>query len=149
MWEQSRRNIWSNGWEISKINAKRVLDMTPKTLAQNNKQISLTIKAENFVYQKTLPRKWKDSLQNGRLFAALLIPDKDFPMAQIGKNPHAMWETWVWSLGWEDPLEESMATHFSILDGESPWTEEPGGLQSMELQRVRHDWATKHIPDKD
>ena len=45
------------------------------------------------------------------------------------KNPHAMWETWVWSLGWEDPLKESMATHSSILR-ESPWTEKLGRLYS-------------------
>ena len=50
-------------------------------------------------------------------------------------------ETWVWSLGWEDPLEEEMATHSSILAWEIPWTEQPGGLQSMGLQRVGHDWA--------
>ena len=55
------------------------------------------------------------------------------------KNPPTMWETWVRSLGWEDPLEKGMATHFSIQDWRIPWTEEPGGLQSMELQRVRHD----------
>ena len=45
----------------------------------------------------------------------------------------------VQSLGQEDPLEEGMATHSSILSWEVPWTEEPGGLQSMQLQRVRHD----------
>ena len=55
------------------------------------------------------------------------------------KNPPTMWETWVRSLGWEDPLEKGMATHFSIQDWRIPWTEEPGELQSMELQRVRHD----------
>ena len=44
-------------------------------------------------------------------------------------------------LFWEDPLEEGMATHSSILAWRIPWTEEPGGLQSMELQRVGHDWA--------
>ena len=47
------------------------------------------------------------------------------------KNPPAMWETWVRSLGWEDPLEEDMATHSSILAWRIPWTEEPGRLQSM------------------
>ena len=47
------------------------------------------------------------------------------------------------SLGREDALEEEMATHPSILAWRIPWTEEPGGLQSMELQRVRHDWAAK------
>ena len=46
-------------------------------------------------------------------------------------------ELWVRSLGWEDPLEEGMATHSSILAWRIPWTEEPGGLQSMGLQRVR------------
>ena len=45
----------------------------------------------------------------------------------------------VQSLGWEDPLEEEMETHSSILDQKIPWREEPGGLQSMGLQRVRHD----------
>ena len=53
-------------------------------------------------------------------------------------------ETWVQSLGWEDPLEEGMATHFCILPGQSPRTEEPGRLQSMGLQRVGHDLVTKH-----
>ena len=53
-------------------------------------------------------------------------------------------ETQVWSLAWEDPLEEGMATCCSILAWRIPWTEEPGGLQSMGLQRVRHDWA-QHI----
>ena len=62
-------------------------------------------------------------------------------VAQMLKNS-AMQETWVWSLDWEDPLEEGMATHSSILAWRIPWTEEPGGLQSMGLQRVGHDWAT-------
>ena len=55
-----------------------------------------------------------------------------------------MRETWVRSLGWEDPLEEGMATHSSILARRIPWTEEPEGLQSMGLKRVGHDWATVH-----
>ena len=46
---------------------------------------------------------------------------------------------WVLSLGWEEPLEEEMATYSSILAWKIPWTEEPGGLQSMGSQRVRHD----------
>ena len=53
-----------------------------------------------------------------------------------------MQETWVWSLGWEDPLEKEMVTHSSILAWRIPWMEKPGKLQSMGLQRVRHDWAT-------
>ena len=51
----------------------------------------------------------------------------------------AMWETWVQPLGGEDPLEEGVATHSRILAWRIPWTEEPGGLQSVESQRVRHD----------
>ena len=65
-------------------------------------------------------------------------------VAQMVKNPPAMQETWVRSLGWEDPLEEDMATHSSILAWRNPWTEEPGRLWSIGLQRVRRDWATKH-----
>ena len=53
-----------------------------------------------------------------------------------------MWETRVQSLGREDPLEKEMVTHSSILAWRIPWTEEPGGLQSTESQRVGHDWAT-------
>ena len=61
-------------------------------------------------------------------------------MAQLVKNPLAMLETWVQSLGWEDPLEKGMATHSSILAWRIPRTEEPGGLQSsMESQRVGHN----------
>ena len=58
-------------------------------------------------------------------------------MAQMVKNLPAMWETRVRSLGWEDPLEKEMATHSSILAWTIPWTEEPSGLQSTGLQRVR------------
>ena len=58
------------------------------------------------------------------------------------KRLPAMWETQVWTLGWEDPLEKEMATHSSILAWRIPWTEEPGGLPSTGLQRVGHDWAT-------
>ena len=64
-------------------------------------------------------------------------------VAQIVENPPAVQESWVQYLGWEDPLEKEMATHSSILAWITPWTEEPGRLQSMRLQRV-HDWATKH-----
>ena len=60
-------------------------------------------------------------------------------MAQWLKHLPSMQETWVRSLGQEDPLEKGMATHSSILAWGIPWTEEPGGLQSMGSQRVRHD----------
>ena len=60
-------------------------------------------------------------------------------LAQLIKNLLAMPETQVRSLGQEDPLQKGMATHSSILAWEIPWTEEPGGPQSMELQRAGHD----------
>ena len=66
-------------------------------------------------------------------------------VAQMVKNPPVMQETWVQSLGQEDPPEKWMATHSSIMAWRIPWTEEPGELQFMGLQRVRHDWTTnKH-----
>ena len=65
-------------------------------------------------------------------------------VTQMVKRPPAVLETWVWSLGWEDPLEEEMATYSRILAWRIPQTEELGGLQSMGLWNIRHDWATKH-----
>ena len=63
-------------------------------------------------------------------------------VAQTVKSLPAMWETWVWSLGGEDPLEKELATHSSILAWKILWTEEPGGLQFMGLHRVGHDRTT-------
>ena len=68
----------------------------------------------------------------------------DFPGDLVVKNPPVMQETWVGFLGWEDPLEKEMATHSSILTWEIPWTEEPGRLQSMGLQRVGQNIAPEH-----
>ena len=64
---------------------------------------------------------------------------QDFPGGLAGENQPALQEIQVQSLGWEDPLEEEMATHYSILAWRIPWTEEPGELQSMGSQRVGHD----------
>ena len=60
-------------------------------------------------------------------------------MAQTVKRLSTMWETWVRALGWEDPLEKEMAIHPSAVAWKTPWTEEPGGLQSVGSQRVGHD----------
>ena len=60
-------------------------------------------------------------------------------VAQRLKHLPPMWETWVRSLDWEDPLEKEMATHSSTLAWKIPWTEEPGRLQSMGSQRMGHD----------
>ena len=75
-------------------------------------------------------------------FYCLFLSDNLFNLwtslvAQVGKNPPAMQETWVRSLGWKDPLEKGMATHSGILVWRIPWTEEPGGVRSIGSQRVR------------
>ena len=66
-------------------------------------------------------------------------------MAQMVKNPSAMQESWVQPLGWEDPLEDGMATRSSSLAWRIPWTEDPGRLQFMGSQRVGHNCLAKHI----
>ena len=63
-------------------------------------------------------------------------------VAQMVKHLSTMWETWVRSLGQEDPLEKEMATHSSTIAWKIPWMEEPARLQSMGSQRVGHDWVT-------
>ena len=65
-----------------------------------------------------------------------------FPVSQRVKNMPAMWETWAWSLGQEDPLEKGMATHPTILTWRIPWMEGPTGLWSRGLQRIWHNWMT-------
>ena len=69
----------------------------------------------------------------------------DSLVAQAVKNLPAMWKIWVQSLGREDSREKRMATLSSILAWRGPWIEEPGGLQSMGLQRVEHDWTTNML----
>ena len=63
----------------------------------------------------------------------------DFPTGLVVKSPPAMQETGIRSLAWEDPLEEGLATHSSILAWRTPWRKKPGGLQSIGLKNVRHD----------
>ena len=74
----------------------------------------------------------KEMATHSRILGASLV-------AQMVKNLPAMQETWVQSLDLEDLLEKEMATHSSSLAWKIPWTEEPGGLQSMESQKVRHN----------
>ena len=76
-----------------------------------------------------LPELWFDGKPDHNCWASLV--------AQLVKNPPAIRETWVQSLGWEDPLEKGKATHSNILAWRIPWT-----VESMRLQRVRQDWAT-------
>ena len=73
--------------------------------------------------------------------------EKHFPHCSVVKNPPAKavdTKSWVHSLDWEDSLEKEMDIHSSVLAWKILWTEEPGGLQSMVSQRVRHDWVTEH-----
>ena len=71
-----------------------------------------------------------------------------FSAGTSGKEPTCQFrrynETWVWSLDWENPLEESMATHSSILTWRIPWAEDPGGLQSIGSQTVGHNWSRRN-----
>ena len=70
-------------------------------------------------------------------------------MVQMVKNRPKMQETWIQSLGREDNLEKEIATHSSLLVWRIPWTEEPGELQSMGLQRVKHDLRVNTVCRKD
>ena len=72
------------------------------------------------------------------------LPSRRLPWWLSGKESDALGEIWVQPLGQEDPLEKDIAIHSSILAQRIPWTEEPGGLQSMGSQRIRDDWDTKH-----
>ena len=83
-------------------------------------------------FQSAIWRNWKAFSKIHRVF----------PGSSAVKNLPAVWETWVQSLVPEDPLEKGMATHSNILVWRIPWTEEPGKLQSMGLERVTHNWET-------
>ena len=86
-----------------------------------------------------IPQRLYDMHTSINIIYIYILYTMNFPGAHTAKNLLAMQETWVQSLGWEDPLEKGMATHSSILAWRIPWTEEPGGLQSMGSQRVGHD----------
>ena len=92
---------------------------------------------------------WENPLEKGKAthssILAWRISFVSSLVAQRVKCLSTMRETWVQSLGWEDPLEKEMATHSSTIAWKTPWTEEPGRLQSMGLQRVGHDWATSLV----
>ena len=75
-------------------------------------------------------------------------PHRRQPSDSMVKNPPAMQEMWVRSLGGEDPLEEGMATHSSILAWRIPWTQEPGWLQSIGSQRGGHDRVSEHTQEE-
>jgi len=106
------------------------------------KQTSLLV----YIY----PQSQRDTCKASHEFFHIFLPGgrnkKELALlvAQTVKNLPVMWETWVQTLGWEDPQEKGMAIHFSILACRSPWTVEPGGLQSTGLQRVGTTEVTYH-----
>ena len=97
----------------------------------------------NFMAVAVVFRKGKQAVKKQRTSVTLLQTTLGFLGGSVVKNPSAMQETRVLSLSREDPLEKEIAARSSILAWEIPWTEEPGGLQSMGLQRVGHDFMTK------
>ena len=107
-------------------------------------QLCSSLSTHNCVYQLQIGT-YQEYCQrlNNKCICHLPLWRFDFLVAQTVKRLPTMWETWVWSLGWEDPLEKEMAIHSSSLAWKIPWMEEPGGLQSMGSQRIGHDWATK------
>ena len=99
----------------------------------------------NSVFKLVPPLGSEPTWQTSMLYSdivPLIYVSGDSLVAQMVKCLPAMQETWVQSLGWEDPLEKEMATHSSTHAWKIPWMEKSGGLQSMGSQRVGHDWAT-------
>jgi len=127
-----------------------------KTITQNSKSISITtyvesresleIQEKKFFFKSSVGERLQWQREAVILFKLnALYVYKGYPGSSNGKELPEMWETQVWFLDWEVPLEEGMATHSSILAWRIPWTEEPGGLWSMGSQRVGHYWVTNFI----
>ena len=104
----------------------------------NPKCITISLACRLFWVEDKGP---KDS---GRISDIPLTAEGASQVVLVVKTCVPMQEVWVRALGQEDPREKGMATHSSILAWRIPWTEEPGRLQTMGLQRVRHDWVTDH-----
>ena len=108
---------------------------------------SVNIKEKTEFWEKTLCFTYHSGLfekleKNNQTYLQVTLFILTSLVAQMVKRLSTMWETWVWSLGWEDPLEKEMAIHSRTIAWKIPWTEEPGRLQPMGSQRVGHDWAT-------
>ena len=132
--------IVDHTWEWLKLLAER----RPESLAMMRWNVSLRSWKERLSSQQWLP-----SCTAARCELSfslwLFLPSGIFLVAQMVKNLPAMQETWVRSLGQEDPLQEKMATHSSIFAWRIPRTEEPGGLQSVGSQRVGYNWETNTL----
>ena len=97
-------------------------------------------------YEKMNLRLWSSSALHAFFYwmNTQIFPLNDLSYSEVGSVRKGWGSGRVWSLGREAPLEKEMAAHSSILAWEIPWTEDPGGLQSMESWRVRHDWTHRH-----
>ena len=110
-----------------------------------------------FFLVEIFPKYWKGQTCTQKVFAVYLkfgceeasciylatSLETLLPAGSVAKNHLLVQEMWVRTLGKEDSLEEELAAHSSIAAWRNPWTEEPGGLQSMGLPRVRHNWGSK------
>ena len=144
--------LWVN-WRLRRLSTLPK-ELRPLTLASVFRVYTLNMTPFNFNLvckywgNAHFPEKIKSTkttkiiLRWGGVYRSFLLTSKAYLVTCTVKNLPAMQETRVRSLGWEDPPEKGMATHFSILVWRIPWTEEPGRLQSMGLQRVSHNWAT-------
>ena len=114
----------------------------PKLLGQSPSSLKITLRHVHTISR--VPHQGSSVVPDGNgLNNALLMSTKGFLGGSVVKNLPTKQETQVWSLGWEDPLKKEMAIHSNILAWRIPWTKEPGRLQYMALQRIRHDWAPK------
>ena len=114
-----------NGHGIGKLSIGPTLNATPDEITS----------VFDYLFQR------KTNTSHGTYSDLSQVRRLGFPKWLSDKKPKQ--EMWIWFRGWEDPLEKEMETHSSILAWEIPWTEEPGGLQSMGSQRVRHDLSIK------
>ena len=127
-----------------------VVQETLKSLLQHHSsKASILQRSAFFIVQFSHPymttgktialTRWQSHVSAFNVLSRLVMTSL---VAQTVRSLPAMWETWVRSLGWEEPLEKEMASHSNILAWKIPWTEEHGRLQSTVLQRVRHNWET-------
>ena len=127
-----------------RISSKGILTMPTDVLMKREQswkmEVMDSMNLESFIL--FIPSHYYLLLDGITWLVLFLVPIFASLVAQLVKNLPAVQETWVPSLGLEDPLEKEMAMHSRILAWKISWMEEPGGLQSMEEWRIGHYWAT-------
>ena len=140
--KQKLEEVGNRPWEISKREVERYIYTHTHTYIGLAPEF---IQLVNTFFKKVLGENKKHVfyfyLKIRQTFWPTIYRERDFPGDSVVKNLPAMQETQVRFLGWEDPVEEGMANHSRTVAWRSPWTEEPGRLQSMVLHRVRHNWS--------